>query len=72
MIKITDKYFLKGKKTTYNERKKLSISITKNILEKKPKLNTWTDYFNKNSKKDDLADAFLQCLWYINNIINKK
>ena len=66
------KDFLKGKKTTYNERKKLSISITKNILEKKPKLNTWTDYFNKNSKKDDLADAFLQCLWYINNIINKK
>lgn len=66
------KDFLKDKKTTYNERKKLSISITKNILEKKPKLNTWTDYFNKNSKKDDLADAYLQCLWYINNIINKK
>ena len=46
--------------------------IIKLGLEKKPKLNTWTDYFNKNSKKDDLADAFLQCLWYINNIINKK
>ena len=66
------KDFLNGKKTTYNERKKLSISITKNILETELKLNTWVNYFNKSSKKDDLADAYLQCLWYINHILRTK
>ena len=62
------KDFLKGK-STYNERKKLGIEITRNLLETEMKLNVWVDYFNKNSKKDDLADSYLQCLWYINHIL---
>jgi len=65
------KDFLKGK-STYNERKKLGITITRNFLENEIKLNNWLDYFNKNSKKDDLADSYLQCLWYINNIVKNE
>lgn len=54
-------------KTSYAERKKLSIKITKELLRK----NEWSNqlnYFEKHKKKDDLADAFLQSLWYISNI----
>ncbi len=62
------KDFLKGK-STYSERKKLGIEITRNFLQTDTNLHKWLDYFNKNSKKDDLADSYLQCLWYINHII---
>lgn len=54
-------------KTTYTERKQLSIKITKELLSN----NGWSEqlnYFEKHKKKDDLADAFLQSLWYISNI----
>jgi hypothetical protein len=66
------KHFLKGKKTTYNERKKLGIELTRNMLQTETILNKWLEYFNKNPKKDDLADSYLQCLWYINYVIRKK
>ena len=61
------KDFLDGKKTTYSERKKIGIKITRELLEKKNVLHGWIDEFNKSKKKDDLADCFLQGLWYINN-----
>ena len=54
-------------KDNYANRKKASIEITKKILNN----NEWIERFNKNKKKDDLADSFLQGLWYIhknNNI----
>lgn len=47
--------------STYAGRKKLSIAYTQYFLkENKEKL----DFFNKNKKKDDLADSYLQCLTY--------
>ena len=49
-------------KTSYNERKKISIKITLDIITKE---NCLIEHFNKHSKKDDLADSFLQGLWYI-------
>ena len=54
-------------KTTYEERKKLSIKITKELLSNKELLEL-LEYFEKHKKKDDLADSFLQSLWYISNI----
>jgi len=63
------KDFLNGKKTTYSERKKIGIKVTRDLLEKKNELHGWTEEFNKSKKKDDLADCFLQGLWYINNKI---
>ena len=63
------KEFLNKKKTTYNERKKLGIEITRKYINENELLYKWVDVFNKHSKKDDLADSFLQALWYIKNVI---
>ena len=59
------KEFLGNKKTTYSERKKASIEITKKILIENNYVNKWYDFFVKHKKKDDLADCFLQVKWYI-------
>jgi hypothetical protein len=68
------------KKLSYSERKKASIDITKSILDKKEfnsglndyynnilineNLN-WSFFFNQHKKKDDLADSFLQGIWFL-------
>jgi len=58
------------KQKTYKERKKSSIEVTDKLLLKN-NLITWNNMFKKNKKKDDLADCFLQGLWYINTIDSK-
>jgi hypothetical protein len=72
------KKFIGTKKTTYNERKKLSVTLTKNILLENIMDNSNKDkvieMFNKHKKRDDLADSFLQAIWFLsqdnNNILN--
>jgi len=59
------KAFTEGKKTSYKDRKKLGIDITKKILHLLPLLQIKTDYFITHTKKDDLADSFLQGIWYL-------
>tara|TARA_B100000989_G_C19500146_1_gene453868 strand:+ start:895 stop:1704 length:810 start_codon:yes stop_codon:yes gene_type:complete len=59
------KLFIENKKTSYSERKKLSIVYTGDLLNKKNK-NKEIDFFTKHSKKDDLADCFLQGIYYLN------
>ena len=60
------KRFVQSKKrTTYKERKKIGIQITNDILNCNNILEQWKEYFNVNKKKDDLADSFLQGVWYI-------
>jgi hypothetical protein len=56
-------------KTTYSERKK--ISITKSLEIMKEENIPFYDFFTKHSKKDDLADCFLQGRWYIHEKLNK-
>jgi hypothetical protein len=52
------------KKTTYSERKKAGVDIVKELL---PNNNSiWLPTFLKHKKKDDLADAFLQGVWFLN------
>ena len=76
------KYFSE-KNITYKERKKKSIEITKNILENNFEISSSKCkfinklfieknedaliLFNKNNKKDDLADCFLQLLYFSMN-----
>jgi hypothetical protein len=48
--------------TDYKERKQQSVSLVKEMIK-----NKWIDFFNTHSKKDDLADCFLQGIWYIKN-----
>lgn len=70
------KKFMDTKKSTYSERKKKSINITTEFLHKLNN-NKYTGLFLNHTKKDDLADCFLQGIWYLdnnnlvdNNIIN--
>ena len=67
------KYFNKNKdsnkKNNYKDNKKNGILYTNEILEKYNMTN-WKTCLDT-TKKDDLADAFLQGVWYIeNNILN--
>ena len=47
-------------KLTYSERKKKSVEITKDLISEDN-----IKIFDKSKKKDDLADCFLQGLWYL-------
>tara|TARA_B100000902_G_scaffold360600_1_gene377425 strand:+ start:191 stop:1027 length:837 start_codon:yes stop_codon:yes gene_type:complete len=66
------KEFLGNKKTTYAERKKASIEITRNLISNNNLLVEWVEVFNKHKKKDDLADSYLQGIWYLKNTILKE
>ena len=50
-------------KTTYLQRKKLSVSVTRAIVEMH--YNSLLEYYNSHKKKDDLADCFLQLIDYL-------
>ena len=50
--------------TNYNDRKKLSVKQTKTLLEDEQMVD-WMTLFEKHKKKDDLADAFLQGMYYL-------
>ena len=59
------KMFMAKKKTTYTERKAESVEITAELLETKEEFHNFKGYLNKNKKKDDLADCFLQGIYYL-------
>ena len=59
------KYFMHKSSTTYNERKKFGIEITQQILSDNIQFHPYENYLYKNKKKDDLADCFLQGMWYL-------
>jgi hypothetical protein len=52
----------KGEKKEYKDRKKLGIDVTKGIIEK---MKVWSPFFLQHKKKDDLADSFLQGIWFL-------
>jgi len=47
---------------TYQERKKSSVVVTRSLLANQEQ--EWHTFFDAANKKDDLADAFLQAVWY--------
>lgn len=57
-------------KTKYKDRKKLSIQLCLDNINNNPNYNNQISYFISHNKKDDLADCFLQGLWFIRNKIN--
>ena len=57
-------------KTTYNDRKKISVDYCKTCVHEDNMLSSWKDIFMKHSKKDDLADSFLQGIFYIKKFHN--
>ena len=62
----------------YSYRKKIGISITKNILSDISSSyyhvnnSSFFNWFVSHKKKDDLADSFLQGLWYIQTKLKNK
>jgi hypothetical protein len=54
-------------KNTYGERKKLGIQKCLDLINNSSAYNTWDAFFKSHKKKDDLADSFLQGIWFINN-----
>lgn len=52
-------------KTTYSDRKKAGVKITLAQLNEHDLFGKWIPHFKTHKKKDDLADAFLQGIWYL-------
>lgn len=55
-------------KKTYKERKASGIRVVSGLLENSMN-HTWLSVFNTHKKKDDLADSYLQALWFIHTKI---
>jgi hypothetical protein len=55
----------------YKDHKKDAIYYCKEVLKKNDNLSENIEKFGESKKKDDMADAFLQGLWYIKKTINK-
>jgi len=61
---------LKDRTKNYKDRKKLAIEYCSYILNKYNETDK-TIFFNSHGKKDDLADCYLQAIYYIDDIIDK-
>ena len=59
------KDFIANKQTTYSERKKKGIEVCEEIVINNDQLNEHLTLFENSKKKDDLADCFLQGLWFL-------
>jgi len=64
------KSFLTKEKTEenageYKQHKRDSVHFTSQVLQQNKNISCWQTHFDSSKKKDDLADAFLQGLWYI-------
>jgi hypothetical protein len=55
----------KTTKQTYKQHKKNSVQYTEEIIKKNEYLSQWLPEFTASKKKDDLADAFLQGIWFL-------
>lgn len=59
------KGFDKGEKSTYSDRKKMSIIKCIEFIDKYSWLQKWKTFYTQHKKKDDLADSFLQGVYVI-------
>jgi hypothetical protein len=59
------KEFMPNKQTTYSERKKKGIEVCEELLITNEKISEHVALFENSKKKDDLADCFLQGLWFL-------
>jgi hypothetical protein len=55
----------KADKADYADRKKRSIEITRSLLSTQSTQSTQSSRFETHKKKDDLADCFLQGVWWL-------
>jgi hypothetical protein len=60
-----------SEKQKYSQHKKEGVFFTNQILEKNEWLSRWKKCISESKKKDDLADCFLQGIWFLNSKMNK-
>jgi hypothetical protein len=62
----------KNDKTSYKANKSDGIDICRRFIDSNPEMREWETVFEKSKKRDDLADCFLQGIWYLksNKIIS--
>jgi hypothetical protein len=68
--KLKDFHTVSSEKTEYKKHKCDGIRYCTQLLSQNEHLQPWTQFFEKLGaavKKDDLADCFLQGVWYINH-----
>ena len=63
-LTIVPKDIQSNKKGEYQKRKDIAVKYTESRLQEE-RYNKWKIYFESQTKKDDLADSFLYCLWFI-------
>ena len=56
-------------KSKYSDRKKLGIAKCLETITTDYRFSDKVDYFNAHKKKDDLADSFLQGLWFLSTFM---
>ena len=61
----------KKESQVYRKHKADAITYTRQILISTPSLSSWSESLN-HKKKDDLADCFLQGIWYTRNTKSRK
>lgn len=66
------KAFSKEDKEKYSDRKKLGVNKCLEIMETQNNYGEKIEFFKAHKKKDDLADCFLQGLWFISTPLFKK
>jgi hypothetical protein len=49
----------------YRKHKMDAVAVTNRLIEKTPSLHPWKTVVEESKKKDDLADCFLQGLWFL-------
>ena len=54
-----------SKKSSYKTNKSDGIAICRNFIEANTEIASWKQEFDKSKKRDDLADCFLQGIWYL-------
>lgn len=60
----------KNEKQKYSQHKKDGVFYTNQTIEKNNNFQCWEKTFHESKKKDDLADCFLQGIWYLRNKMN--
>ncbi len=53
-------------KKSHYKNKQISIEHCRRIMKQKKEDSKWVEFFEKNKKKDDLADSYLMALSYLN------
>lgn len=52
-------------KTKYKANKTDGVAICRRFIAQNPEMGGWDTVFEKSKKRDDLADCFLQAVWYL-------